>query len=321
MLTSRFSSAQPFGVGNCHPHLVSYSTISEAVAAVPPDSTLLICPGNYPENVTIAQPLILRGPDDGAGIRTATVQEISVQGTPDGEFGPVDISNLNVNGDGGGTCGIDYEFASGTIDNVEVNGCGIALVGSPFSLDTVNISKSDILDFDGTGISASSNGATGFIVNVSLSSIATSNSSTGLDYEFTDGVVEHNTFSLAGGVGLFLNNFFDGMKAKENTIIGAGVGIYLTGNIPNSPTLIAHNTLINSGTGIFIGGLSGFAVIESNVVVHSSAVAIDLHCNQQTTTEYNTISGAPVGIADVSSVDTLRQNAFYNVLTPTTTCP
>ncbi len=324
-LSAPSASAQIFAVGNCKPHLVSYSTISEAVAAVPPNSTVLVCAGTYPEQVTIAQPLILKGPDNATGIKTVTVQSISAQATDDSGFGPVDISNLIVNGDGttSGGCGISYVFASGTINNVEVSGCGISLVGSSFVVDTVDIRNSNIHDFGGTGILATSNGATGFIVNVNTSWISSTSTSVqaGIDYEFTDGLAAHNTIDLAGGVGLFLNNFFDGMTVKENTIIGASVGIYSGGNLPFTPTLIAHNNLFDNGTGIFIGGTAGYSVVESNVIVQSSTAAVDLHCNQQTKTEHNTISSAPIGIANLSSVDTVRGNTLYNVPTSTTACP
>src|SRR5215467_693808 len=48
-------------VGSCLSHLQSYATISQAVVAVPPGSTVWVCPGLYPEQVTIAKSLTLRG--------------------------------------------------------------------------------------------------------------------------------------------------------------------------------------------------------------------------------------------------------------------
>jgi pectin methylesterase-like acyl-CoA thioesterase len=96
ILAAQSSSAQTIvAVGNCRPHLVSYSTISEAVASVTPNSTVLVCPGTYPEQVTITQPLILKGLTSVIGTRMVLVQGISVQGT-----GPVDISNVVVGENG-----------------------------------------------------------------------------------------------------------------------------------------------------------------------------------------------------------------------------
>src|SRR5271157_1432615 len=50
-----------YAVGNCQPHLTSYATISQAVSSVPSGSTIEVCPGNYPEQVLITQPLTLQG--------------------------------------------------------------------------------------------------------------------------------------------------------------------------------------------------------------------------------------------------------------------
>ena len=53
--------AANFAVGTCKPRLISFATISAAVAGVPPGSTIQVCPGVYPEQITISQPLTLQG--------------------------------------------------------------------------------------------------------------------------------------------------------------------------------------------------------------------------------------------------------------------
>src|SRR5277367_2510971 len=47
-------------VGNCKP-LVQFSTISSAIAAVPANSTINICPGTYGEQLLITKNLTLIG--------------------------------------------------------------------------------------------------------------------------------------------------------------------------------------------------------------------------------------------------------------------
>lgn len=54
-----------YAVGTCRPSLPSYTTISQAVSGVPSGSTVLVCPGNYPEQILIAQPLTLEGVQSG----------------------------------------------------------------------------------------------------------------------------------------------------------------------------------------------------------------------------------------------------------------
>ena len=57
--------AKTVQVGTCLPRLQTYATISQAVIAVAPSSTIFVCPGNYPEQVAITQPLTLRGVQSG----------------------------------------------------------------------------------------------------------------------------------------------------------------------------------------------------------------------------------------------------------------
>lgn len=85
MLAAQTSSAKTtVAVGNCQPQLVSYSTISEAVAAVKPHSTVLVCPGTCPEQVTISTPLTLEGLADADGaLPVITVPSGGVGGMTD----------------------------------------------------------------------------------------------------------------------------------------------------------------------------------------------------------------------------------------------
>jgi hypothetical protein len=336
-------------VGNCRPHLVSYSTISEAVLAAPPNSTVLICPGIYPEQVTINQPLNLRGFSDGTNSKTVITvprggvvssfgqaDQLSVQGGDFPTSGTVNISNIVVDGAGSGfDCstgtfvGIAYQFANGTLDNVEVRkqnpgGCGygIVLTGAPFVVNTVNIRNSSIHDFDNTGVLATSGGGTGFLVDLTSNWIESSSTSVqaGIDYDFADGRAERNTIIGAGKFGLLLDNFFAGMTAHENLIIGSNIGIYSGGSLPFSPTIISGNSLVNNGTGIFINESSDNDVVKSNSIVHSTTSAIDVDCSEDTTVESNIIFGAPVGIANVTSGDTVAHNIIFGVPVATSTC-
>jgi hypothetical protein len=341
ILAVKASSAE-VAVGNCRPHLVSYSTISEAVAAVPPGSTVLVCPGTYPEQVTINQPLTLKGLSDGlnskavitvpsGGLAPSSEQQLLVEAPdPFSSLGPVDIINLVVDGSSSGVdcsmqaefIGISYIHASGTLDNVEVRsqnpgGCGfgILLLGSQDFFETVNVRNSNIHDFDNTGVLAVGAGGTGFVVNLTASFIESASASVqaGVDYEEADGLAGRNYIAVVGEVGLELGNYFPGMTATENTISGANIGIVSGFSLDNGPTVITRNSLFNNKTGIFISEFSGNDVVNSNTIVQSGTVAIDTDCSPATTAERNIISGAPVGIANVSSGDTVNHNVFYGV--------
>lgn len=341
------SSAQIAAVGNCRPYLVSYATISAAVAAATPNSTVLICPGTYPEQVTITQPLTLDGLSLGTGSNPVITvpssglvgdfpAQLLVQQPDEESFGPVDISNLVVDGTGSGVncstgelAGIEYVSANGTLENVEVRnqspgGCGfgILLSGDNFVVNTVHIRRSSIHGFDNTGILVESGGGSNFEVNLISNSIVSTSPTvqSGAEYAEAQGVASFNTIQVGGQIGLNLSNFFCCMTAIENTVVGSNIGIYLGGNDFSSTTTVDHNILFNNGTGISVNP-NGVHVIKSNGIVQSTTTAIDLNCSSETTAKYNVIFQAPTGIANVTPGDVLIGNNLYSVTTATTTCP
>lgn len=124
---SAFASTTYY-VGTCHKSAPIYSTISAAVSSVPSGSTVLVCPGNYPEQVLITRPLTLKGlPGQGAAsvvvpLGGVLTQYNSAQILVQNPGGPVTITNLVVDGTGGtipnpalggSIVGIDYQNTSG----------------------------------------------------------------------------------------------------------------------------------------------------------------------------------------------------------------
>src|ERR1700688_3131349 len=128
-------------VGSCKPSLTSYATIQAAVTAAPAGSTIDVCPGTYPEQVTISSKsltligivagtsdaavlippsggLVMNATDIGGG---AVAAQIFVENSTG-----VTISHLTVGGNGNalGSCatnliGIYFKDSAGKItDNV-----------------------------------------------------------------------------------------------------------------------------------------------------------------------------------------------------------
>lgn len=332
ILASQTSFGQTVAVGNCKSHMVSYSTISAAVAAAAPNSTVLICPGTYPEQVTITQAMTLKGLPDGTGAWPVIAvpsggilggAQLTVQGTFEVSIGPASISNLVVDGTGSGVTGIAFSDVNGTLSNVEVrnSGDGIDLNGGDLGgSNSVNIRNSNIHDFDNTGILANSSGLTGFLVNLTSTTVKSSSPGAlaGVEYFFADGTLEYNTIVLASGTGMQLENLYGAMIVRGNAVVGANTGI-LSGTSEGS-NLIVGNVLSNNGIGIAVSGLGAGAVVRSNTILQSSVEAIDLDCSEDSKVVNNTIVGAPVGVADVNSGDIVKQNIFSGVATPTTAC-
>ena len=55
------SGPQPVQVGTCKSSMPSYTTIQAAVNAAAAGATVTVCPGTYPEQVTISKNLSLLG--------------------------------------------------------------------------------------------------------------------------------------------------------------------------------------------------------------------------------------------------------------------
>jgi len=176
--------AAEYAVGTCKPSLPSYPNISAAVSSVPAGSTVLVCPGTYPEQVVITQPLTLQGISTGnsgqaviavpgtgltaiSGVYYLTVSP-QVEATT---AGPVNITNITVDGTGGSNAcssrlvGIYYgSGSSGTVNNVTVRNemnsqcdVGILAENGTATNESVTIENSIVHDFDGTGILADTN--------------------------------------------------------------------------------------------------------------------------------------------------------------------
>jgi len=351
-LAAQASSAETVAVGNCRPGVTSYATISLAVAVATAGATVLVCPGTYPEQVTITTPLTLRGLSLVWGsnpVITVPVGGFAAEGgaqilAQGNQFnftalGPVNISNLIVDGTGSGVncasgtlTGIEYSAASGTIENVQVRnqnpgGCGSGiLLGGGEAGIAVNILNSSVDNFDSIGIQADALIAGGE-VNLTSNSIGSTSASVQAGaYLFgTQSIIARNTIVLSAGSGLELE---DGpMTAKNNTIVGTNTGI-VVGGTPSGdiPIVVTHNSLYGNAIGIGVNPFAENVTVGSNAISQSTTAAIQLECGGYgtavtTTVEHNEIFAAPIGIANIDSLDKVAANTFYSVPTATTTCP
>jgi hypothetical protein len=198
---SGYSFASTVAVGTnpaCQPSLVHFATIQLAVNAVPPGSTIRVCPGTYHEQVLINKNLTLQGvatatqdaavilpPTTGMVQNTVDVDDaskpIAAQLLVQNTSTAVSISNLTVDGTGnqiGGGCGLDlqgilFQSASGTINHVAVrnqvpngtpNGCQIGesiYVQTATGLfSTVTVENSSVHNYNKNGITGNDSGTT-----------------------------------------------------------------------------------------------------------------------------------------------------------------
>ena len=336
--------AKTVSVGTCIPRQISYATISQALAAVGPGYTILICPGNYPEQLTITQPVSLAGvPGGGASnptivappgglTQSATLLsngvtaffQILVQGT---EAGVVNISNLAIDGtnnqvpSGNALLGVYYQNSSGAIKNIVASnqiangsGFGIFLESTTSPTKTITVSNSSIHDYDSGGIHCSCN--TSISVNINSNSVVGSNSpasnppAEGINISSPGKITDNSVISnpappaVSAGTGIVLAS---NAAVTGNTVVGWG--IFAAGD----SNTIKSNRVLKADEGIVIGGANN--VVEYNFLAHfPGGAAINFNCTgANNTVIHNTINDASWGIQDSPGPNTIAPNTLTNI--------
>lgn len=307
LFLSAFSFAGTSYVGTCH--LPSYATISQAVSSVPPGSTIKVCPGTYPEQVLIIQPLTLEGYQVGqnaaavvvapaGGVLTLNTQDVQgnqaypqilVQNTT----APVNITNLVVDGTGaspyggmGYVVGIYFQSASGSITDSTVrnqvfleSSVGIYADGSG-AAPALTVKNNVVNGQDWFGISmAGLSFSNAFTPVIESNFVDGSLARDGIILQWSSGTVSLNTVTnsmqlYASTATVTSNTLFNGLALQfdDSTVSGnviASGGVLFNGGTTN---LKGNKIDGNGGVGINLdnyGGL-GPGKIESNTIVNTS---------------------------------------------------
>jgi len=332
-----------FAVGTCKPKLTSFTTIQDAVSKVPPRSTVLVCPGVYPEQVTISQPLTLQGiadsnldqivitvPTGGLAPNVTTnmldsplavAAQVLVQNA-----NPVNITNIAVDGTGGdqvcatsgtGLAGIFYgSGSSGSINRVRVSGqkangqCGFGIwaenAGSPNQF--VTIQGSSVHDIDNAGIFAGSGPTPTLAVRMKDNVVIVPGAAAGIVLNNVNGEITGNDVSNAL---LGIVDLGPATHVSSNNVTSTSFGVTLLAG-----GTVQSNDIMNSDTGVFLLG-DGPANIQSNQIT-LARTAIEFSCHAATVAR-NTINDAVTGLDQVPATFT-GMNTFANTGTIRTDC-
>jgi len=257
-------------VGNCKPGLTSFSTIQAAVTAAPAGVTVYVCPGTYPEQVVISQPLTLQGVVNSGsavivppatGIVSNSVQSLAGQIVVQFTAG-VTIRDITVDGSNNGIVpcavtlvGILFENASGLVDqvttrhqtipaNAACDARGIEARSDSGLTSTVTVQNSTVHDFQFEGIRALFRGTSMTIKNTSVSGVPFSQTPSN-NIDFSDGATGSVTASWivdASFAALTYPNFNSG---SWGILLECASGVLVTGN-----------TISNTQTGIVLQSAS-----------------------------------------------------------------
>ncbi|HET7207741.1 MAG TPA: hypothetical protein VFI95_14285 [Terriglobales bacterium] len=329
VLATPSMSATTVVVGSCRPKYPSYSTISQALAGVPAGSTILVCPGTYPEQITISQAVKLQGVINGNSGRAVITVPSSSPGAPPGlqvnvisQFtqtflggalpfaaqvlvespAEVIISDITVDGTGGDMgCSSSNIWLAGIFYN------------SSSSLILDRIATRNQLD-EGCGNGIWIEGSTGpsQIISVVNSSVHDFDyagilaGTQGLDSSLAVAIGGNFVFRGRGssssyGTAGIASDFVNGTVAS-NIVTGGDTGIF---NLSSAPLMvIKNNSVADTTTGISTGFDGG--TIQHNQISNTST-AVDLQSNNATAA-FNLIKNANVAIEFNCNSDSVSGN-------------
>ncbi|HEX6505326.1 MAG TPA: NosD domain-containing protein [Terriglobales bacterium] len=276
--TSSYGLTRVVGPSACRAALPHFSTIQGAVNASGPGDVVLVCPGNYPEQVVINTPLTLKGiVDENAGVAVITVPSGGL--VPNGQAPDLDNTPY------GGTTAVQL-----LMQNVP------------------QIVVSDIT-IDGTGGSSNA----GLAVGIELYNIGQSGTATAVGN--INHVVVRNTGS---GVGILSDNSYaiiqnNSVYGNTNAaFVASGRVKVLSNNIAVSGSssfatylyvasgLISNNRLTGGNVGMYLEFTESLT-IASNIVEHTEGAAIYLRESSQNFIKQNVIADSNLGIGMVAN--------------------
>jgi nitrous oxidase accessory protein NosD len=325
--------AQNYYVGTCKPGKGTfYTSIQQAVTEAPSGTIINICPGTYAEQVTIQQPLTLKGMQNG----NSTAVIITTPGGglspfPDSNSfggaaqlqvinsgGPVNISGIVVDGTGvtnNTVAGILYESSPGVVDHVITRNLadpvtkayGILVLDDGALSPTVTIQNSFL-----THQVASGSGATVFAAASNMSANIANNY---ISLPGSNAIGIHCATQAPGTITGNVISADEGIRGdcpsgtiSGNTITGQygitlGIRATINGNTINT-TLLGINA-----------GVDRSSVIKGNQIFNAG-VGINLVCVLPATISGNQFIGTAVGLANVPTT-TLDKTAgnFFGVPT------
>lgn len=308
-------------VGTCRPTIPHFATLTAAVVGAPAGGTILVCPGTYAEQFTIAQNLTITGISSGNNGLPVIVPPVGGL-----------VQNI-----------VSYNVPSGFLENSPLAVQIIVSPGVTASISNIALDASNNLLPNCPGIApvgiyfADSSGTLNHLSVRNQTASCTSYGFAGLyPYPFGDGVFVQSDGSLPAVVTVEDSSFYnDGWMAvhadgpdanvsiKNNTAVGPGTtygngilvedgagspaitgnaetnaavngqpigywGILMQGNCPGG-TVISQNTVSNTNLGIVVDCNTN--IISGNRIFDSQLDGIQV-CGSGNTIQGNTISAS-----------------------------
>lgn len=264
-------------VGTCRPALPTFPTISAAVVGAPDGGTILVCPGTYPEQVTVSKNLTINGTQSGNSGQAVIVP-------PAGGL----VQNIT-----------SYNVSSGFLGNAALAAQVIVSPGATVTFNdiTIDATNNNIPDCGPAPIGIYFPDSNGTVNHVSfrnqLASCLFNGFAGVMAYPYGDGVfvqsdntmpanvsVLNSSFHNSGWMGVHADGAGAVVSIKNNTLVGPGAtygnGIlveygagasYVSGNFESNALLTGQPTVF---WGVLLNNCAGNSVVNSNVISNTS---------------------------------------------------
>lgn len=296
------TTAKTVQVGTCKTNLQSYPNISAAVSAVTAGATVDVCPGTYPEQVTITTPITLTGVT--SGNNSAAIITVPGGGLLQNGVGP------NTGGDAAQI--VVQDVGPVTIKNLIIDGSSTSCPSTSF--------------MEGIAFLSNAGTAYGKVTSTSVRNVNSNNCSVasigilgeaGASFPLT---VQGNVVHSVNGSGVIFA-FGQTGTILGNTINGANSAITLYS--PGSGVKVTSNAVSNSAGGISIASASS-AIVQTNTLTSLSGQALQLNESGgggSNNVTKNTVNDANCGISNSQAAgsDVYLPNTLLN--TASNLCP
>jgi hypothetical protein len=290
------TKAGTFYVGTCKPGKADFLTIASALTGVAAGSTINVCPGVYPEQVTITRSVTLQGLQVGdqaqvviaapSGTAVATIPvalaPLAAQVAVYNSNGPVNLSNLTIDGTGFASTGADiagvvYNSSPGVINHVVVknvvaasnqNAYAVTIRDDSASSPTVSIENSTlsfpapaaqtaiyVTTLVGSGVTSGST----IVLTASNNTVAGSINGIWVEYGVAATLTGNQILGVQGpGEGLYAGNLKGALKINGNVVTGVDTGLDVLSS--QSTATVSANTFIFYNVGINLSNPSAATV-------------------------------------------------------------
>jgi parallel beta-helix repeat protein len=314
------------GLATCNPGPAHFTTIQAAVNAVStfPGSTVLVCPGSYPEQVVISQPLTLRGIVNGTGNAAGNAVVITV---PPGGLLP----NVTTPAYGSVAAQLVVQNIPSSVANVTLRVQGIAvdglggtcptLVGATRSIGIVLLNVGDASALIPASVVPSGNLPAGLVPEGFISNDVVRNENDGCT--LGEAIDSENSYITITGNEIH-NYDLDGVVVNGGTVyvtgnnIQGGVFYGVSLHSANQSNVIDNN-IVGTEDGVLLDALPGqagtsAAIVNGNIMGPFTGVGINLDQVSGNTIKNNEINISFLGVSIFESSGNIVQgNTTFNM--------